>query len=356
MSRAPIQSIAFALPILASIALATAPSHAANGTASCRFRAGGSLDQIVMIDVPQGAKAATVTAIVEESPELSGSTRYSRDSSPASMRSSWRTRPTTIPPTAAHQVTKCNAWSMPSRTPSPASTSRPSSAQPSSRKGGLPYRAALQRRSLLDHPPDLIRRLGRHARDAMPRCRVAALRRCPRLAAARQPNRTLNPARLLTANIRHNQQTTRLPRQSLRVTLPRLHPITALPVRPLHLGRSRTRPPRSARRRTARRQRHTQNWPQQMAQRTPPLPRRQRQDLLNHIARRLLPNALRQAERRQRIAAGIASQHHLPERRLDLPDQRYRRLSIHRCRIVVQHRTQPNRERHDVRRITTRFA
>jgi len=79
MSRAPFQSIAVALPILASIGLATAPSHAANGIASCRFRAGGSLDQIVMIDVPQGATAATVTAIVEESPELSGSTQYSRD-------------------------------------------------------------------------------------------------------------------------------------------------------------------------------------------------------------------------------------------------------------------------------------
>lgn len=79
MSRTPIQPIAFTLPILASIALTAAPSHAANGTASCRFRAGGSLDQTVMIDVPQGATAATVTAIVEESPDLSGSAQYSRD-------------------------------------------------------------------------------------------------------------------------------------------------------------------------------------------------------------------------------------------------------------------------------------
>jgi len=32
-----------------------------------------------MIDVPQGATAATLTTIVEEGPELSGSTQYSRD-------------------------------------------------------------------------------------------------------------------------------------------------------------------------------------------------------------------------------------------------------------------------------------
>jgi len=79
MSRSPIRSIAVALPILASIALATAPSYAANAVASCRFRAGGSLDQIVMIDVPQGATSATVTALVDESPKLSGSTQYSQD-------------------------------------------------------------------------------------------------------------------------------------------------------------------------------------------------------------------------------------------------------------------------------------
>lgn len=70
MSRTPNQSIALTLPILASIALTAAPSHAANAAASCRFRAGGSLDQIVVIDVPQGATAATLTAIVEESSDL----------------------------------------------------------------------------------------------------------------------------------------------------------------------------------------------------------------------------------------------------------------------------------------------
>ena len=64
---------------LASACLANAPSRAVDSPAACHFRAGGSIDQVVMIDVPQGATAATLTTIVEEGPELSGSTQYSRD-------------------------------------------------------------------------------------------------------------------------------------------------------------------------------------------------------------------------------------------------------------------------------------
>jgi len=79
MPTARIQPVALALSILAGACIGSAPSRAADSPAACRFRAGGSVDQVVTVDVPQGAASATVTAIVEESPELSGSAQYSRD-------------------------------------------------------------------------------------------------------------------------------------------------------------------------------------------------------------------------------------------------------------------------------------
>ena len=79
MPTARIQTVALALSTLASACLANAPSRATDSPAACRFRAGGSIDQVVTIDGPQNATAATLTAIVEESPELSGSIQYSRD-------------------------------------------------------------------------------------------------------------------------------------------------------------------------------------------------------------------------------------------------------------------------------------